>query len=150
MINFLARFAIVLGLCFGLSTQGFADEIGTPDQAKAMAIRAADLLRSEGPEKAFPAFDKGAEFHDRDLYVMVYDVTGKNVSHGANPALIGKNLIDLKDSDGKFLIREFVTIKDAAWVDYKWPNPTTKKIEPKTTYVIRVNDYLVGVGAYKP
>jgi cytochrome c len=150
MINFIRKLAAILGLCLGISVGAYAGEVGTPDEAKAMAIRAADLLRSAGPEKAFPVFDKDAEFHDRDLYVMVYDVAGKNVSHGANPALIGKNLIDLKDSDGKFMIHDFVAIKDANWVDYKWPNPTTKKIEPKTTYVVRVNDYLVGVGAYKP
>ena len=81
---------------------------------------------------------------------MVYDNNGKCVSHGANPALIGRDLIDLKDTEGKPLIREFVAIKNSGWVDYKWPNPVTKKIEPKTTYLVRVGTYLVGVGAYKP
>ena len=126
-----------------------AQDTGTPDEAKAMAVRAADLLRAKGPEAAFPEFNKGAAFHDRDLYVMVYDSTGKCVSHGANPALIGKSLIDLKDIDGTPLIRNLVAVQDAGWVDYKWPQPVTKKIEPKTTYVVRVGDYRVGVGAYK-
>jgi hypothetical protein len=127
----------------------FAGDNGTPDEAKAMAVRAADLLKSAGPDKAFPEFDTGAAFHDRDLYVMVYDPTGKCVAHGANPALIGKSLIDLKDTDGKPLIKELVGVGDTGWVDYKWPNPVSKKIEPKATYVIRVGDYRVGVGAYK-
>jgi signal transduction histidine kinase len=115
-----------------------------------MALKAARLLQQQGPDKAFPVFDdKTGAFHDRDLYVMVYDTAGKNVAHGANPALIGKDLIDLKDTDGKFMIRELVSVKDQGFVDYKWPNPLTKKIEPKTTYVVRVGGYLVGVGAYK-
>jgi cytochrome c len=141
----------ILFACLLLGTQAFAADTGTPDEAKAMALRAADLLRQGGPDKAFPVFNAKADpqFHDRDLYVMVYDETGKNVSHGANPALIGKDLLDLKDTDGKPLIREFVAIKDQAWVDYKWPDPLSKKIMPKTTYVVRVGQYLVGVGAYR-
>ncbi len=126
-----------------------AQDNGTPDQAKAMAVRAADLLQTKGASVAFPEFEKGAAFHDRDLYVMVYDQSGKCVSHGANVALIGKTLIDLKDIDGKYLIRDLVAVQDTGWVDYKWPRPDTKKIEQKTTYVVRVGDYRVGVGAYK-
>jgi len=137
--------------CLLIGTQAYAADSGTPDEAKAMALRAADLLRQSGPDKAFPVFNAKSDpqFHDRDLYVMVYDETGKNVSHGANPALIGKDLLDLKDTDGKPLIREFVAIQDQAWVDYKWPDPISKKIMQKTTYVVRVGPYLVGVGAYR-
>ena len=132
-----------------LPAAAFAEDSGTPEEAKAMAVRAAELLKSAGPDKAFPEFNTGAAFHDRDLYVMVYDPTGKCVSHGANPVLIGKALIDLKDTDGKFIIKDLVAVEDTGWVDYKWPRPTTKKIEPKTTYVVRVGDYRIGVGAYK-
>jgi cytochrome c len=153
MAGWILRWLFVLPLLFApaiVAPPAVAqDAAGTPDEAKAMAVRAADLLRAKGPEVAFPEFEKGAAFHDRDLYVMVYDQTGKCVSHGANPALIGKSLIDLKDIDGTPLIRELVAVQDTGWVDYKWPQPMTKKIEPKTTYVVRVGDYRVGVGAYK-
>ncbi len=147
MTRWMLRFVVVLPLVF--ATTAFAGDAGTPEEAKAMAIRAAELLKSEGVEKAFPEFEKGAAFHDRDLYVMVYDQTGKCVSHGANPALIGKTLIDLKDTDGKYLIKDLVAVQDVGWVDYKWPHPGTKKVEPKTTYVVHTGGYLIGVGAYK-
>jgi cytochrome c len=148
MSKFLFRTFVLLGLL--LSSLAHAGDRGTLEEAKAMSLRAADLLRQEGPDKAFPVFnDKAGEFHDRDLYVMVYDNTGLNVAHGANAALIGKQLIDLKDTDGKPLIRELVSVEDQGFVEYKWPNPITKKIEQKATYVVRVGDYLVGVGAYK-
>ncbi len=137
-------------LCVLFSFSAYAGDKGTADEAKAMSLRAAEFLRQEGPDKAFPVFDaKDGPFHDRDLYVMVYDQTGKNVAHGANPVLIGKQLLDLKDTDGKLLIREFVAIQDQNFVDYKWPNPITKKIDQKTTYVVRVDNFLIGVGAYK-
>ncbi len=46
----------------------------TPDEAKAMAVKAADYLKSVGPDKAFPEFDaKDSSWHDRDLYVIVQD-----------------------------------------------------------------------------
>ena len=92
------------------------------------------------------------EFHDRDLYVFIYDMSGVCVAHGARPALIGKNLIDIKDQDGNYLIRRMVEIANGAgsgWVDYKWPNPQTNKIEDKSSYVEKLGDYFAGVGVYR-
>jgi signal transduction histidine kinase len=91
-------------------------------------------------------------FHDRDLYPFIYDLSGRCVAHGARPALIGKNLLDLKDQDGKYLIREMIGIARGAgsgWVDYKWPNPINNKIEDKASYVEKMGDYFVGVGVYR-
>ena len=34
------------------------------------------------------------------------------------------------------------------WVDYKWPNPLSNKIEDKSSYIERMGDYFVGVGVY--
>src|SRR4051812_18894501 len=49
----------------------------SPDEAKAMAIKAAEYLKSVGPEKALPAFTaKEGPWHDRDLYVTVEDADG--------------------------------------------------------------------------
>jgi cytochrome c len=147
MATWAPRIALLLPLLIGATA--LAGENGTRDEAKAMAIRASDLLRNEGPEKAFREFDNGVAFHDRDLYVMVYDPAGKCLAHGANRMLIGKSLIELKDSDGASVIKDIVGVEDEGWVDYKWPRPTTNKIEPKTTYVVRVGNYRIGVGAYK-
>lgn len=121
----------------------------TPDEAKAMAVKAADYLRSAGPDKAFPAFDaKEGPWHDRDLYVTVLDNKGVVAAHGNNPGLIGKSVLELKDVDGKPFIQQFVSVRDAGWINYKWQNPLTKAVEPKTQYNLRVGDYVVGVGAY--
>lgn len=123
---------------------------GTMDEAKALATKAAAFLKSNGPDKAFPAFTSGPEWHDRDLYVFVYDTDGKAVAHGGNPALVGKVLIDLKDVDGKPFVRDFVAVKGApAWVDYKWKNPQSQAVEAKTSYIVPVDTFRVGVGTYK-
>src|ERR1019366_2690009 len=90
--------------------------------------------------------------HDRDLYPFVYDLNGVNFAHGARPVLIGKDLMGLKDQDGVYLIQEMVKIANgpgSGWVNYKWPNPLTNKIEDKTSYVEKMGNYFVGVGAYR-
>jgi hypothetical protein len=133
-----------------MTAAAWAVSQGTPDEAKAMAIKAAEYLKSAGPDKAFPEFDaKEGPWHDRDLYVYVMDKTGTMAAHGTNPGLIGKSLMEFKDVDGKPITVETLAVKDAGWVDYKWQNPLTKAVEPKTSYVVRVGDYAVVVGAYK-
>lgn len=121
----------------------------TPDEAKAMAVKAAEYLKAVGPDKAFPEFDaKDGPWHDRDLYVIVQNTQGVMVAHGTMPAMIGKSMLDLKDVDGKPFNRETQAIKDEGWIEFKWMNPVSKAVEPKKQYIIRVGDYLVGVGAY--
>jgi hypothetical protein len=124
--------------------------LASPDEAKELALKAAGFLRANGPDKAFPAFTaQGNEWHDRDLYVFVYDDTGHAVAHGGNPALVGKSLIDLKDVDGVSFVRAIIAVQDAGWVDYKWKNPVTGTVGLKTSYIVKVDTYRVGVGAYK-
>ena len=85
-----------------------AGDYGTRDEAVAMVKRVEDMFAKAGSDSLFKAVsDKSlATFHDRDLYPFIYDLCGRCVAHGARPALIGKNLLNLKDQDGKYLIRE--------------------------------------------
>src|SRR4051794_10034736 len=147
----MARMLLMLTLGAGLLFAPLALAAGqaTPDEAKAMAIKAADYLKSAGPEKALPEFSaKDGPWHDRDLYVTVQDTNGVLVAHGTNAGLIGKSMLDLKDVDGKPFNREIQAIKDTGWVNFKWQNPLTKAVEPKTMYEVRTGEYIVGVGAY--
>jgi len=131
-----------------------AAEFGSKDEAVAMVKRVQAEFKKAGPEATFKEVSDKAvkQFHDRDLYPFVYDMSGLSVAHGARAALIGKNLIDLKDQDGKYLIREMVAMAKgpgSGWIDYKWPNPLTNKIEDKSSYVEKMGNYFVGVGIYK-
>lgn len=146
-------FILLAGLfCFAV-TAAKADESesGTREEAIAMVKRVQDKFRSDGPQATFAAVsDKSVkEFHDRDLYPFIYDLNGVNVAHGARPALIGKNLISLKDQDGKYLIREMIDLAESkgnGWINYKWPHPITNRIEDKISYIERMGEYFVGVG----
>jgi cytochrome c len=83
-----------------------AAEFGTRAEAVAMVKRVQKMFAEAGVDATFKAVDdkSNTAFHDRDLYVFIYDLQGLCVSHGARPALIGKNLISLKDQSGVYLI----------------------------------------------
>jgi signal transduction histidine kinase len=143
--------AIGLALAVGGSV-AIAAENGTKDEAVAMVKKAIGVIKSNGAEKAYGEFSnpKGP-FVDRDLYVVVYDMNGKCLAHGANAKMIGRDLIDNKDVDGKEFVKERVEImkkQASGWQDYKFRNPTTNQIEPKSMYIERVNDVIVGCGVY--
>ena len=145
---------LVFAALITIASPAPAAEFGSKDEAVAMVKRVQAEFKKAGPDATFKEVsDKSVkDFHDRDLYPFVYDMSGLCVAHGARPALIGKNLIDLKDQDGKFLIREMVSMAKgpgSGWIDYKWPNPLTNKIEDKSSYVEKMGDYFVGVGIYK-
>jgi cytochrome c len=124
----------------------------TADQAKAMSEKAAAHIKAVGEAKAFEDFTNGTAFKDGELYVFCYRPDGTNVAHGGNAKLVGKNLIDVKDPDGKRANYEIIQMgetKGQGWVDFKWVNPVTSKIEPKSAYVVKTGGVTCGVGYYK-
>jgi len=138
-----------------LPIRAATSEFGTNDEAVAMVKRVQEKFKKDGADATFKAVSdpSNKEFHDRDLYAYIYTLSGLCVAHGARPALIGKNLIDIKDQGGNYLVRAHIEIAKgpgSGWVSYKWPNPLTNKIEDKTSYVEKMGDnYFLGVGVYK-
>jgi cytochrome c len=131
----------------------FAADKGTPAEAEALVKKAIVLYKASGRAAAFAEFStpKG-KFVDRDLYIFVYDLNGKCLAHGANQKMIGLDLLEMKDPDGKAYVKERIEIaktKGKGWQDYKFNNPVSKKIEPKTAYLEKVDDVVIGCGAYK-
>jgi hypothetical protein len=77
------------------------------------------------------------------------------VVNGGFPDIEGKNILDYKDPDGKYLTRDIINTaatKGSGWVDYLWPKPGETKPSRKHTYVRKAvyggNTYAVGSGAY--
>ena len=135
-----------------MGTAQAADQ-GTAAEAEAMVKKAVAYIKANGNEKAYEEITNGKQFKDRDLYLFVYDMTGKNLAHGANAKLVGKDLSGLKDPDGKMLLPPLVEIaktKGKGWSEsFKFRNPLTEKMEPKIVYVERVGDVFIGCGIYK-
>jgi signal transduction histidine kinase len=44
---------------------------------------------------------------------------------------------------------EIVKSKGSGWQDYKFTNPISRKLEPKMAFVQKVDDVIIGCGAYK-
>jgi cytochrome c len=130
-----------------------AAEFGTATEAEAMVKKAIGSIKTDGKDKAFAEISnpKG-KFVDRDLYIFVYDMNGKCLAHGFNQKMIGKDLLEMKDPDGKFYVKERIQIaktKGKGWQDYKFTDPATKKLEPKSAYIEKVDETIVGCGIYK-
>ncbi|MES2017652.1 MAG: cache domain-containing protein [Pseudomonadota bacterium] len=152
-MNNIVKFAAAAACALAMQGQAWAAEHATPAEATAMVKKAIEFIKANGKEKAYAAInDPKGQFRDRDLYVFVYDMYGVTQAHGANPKMLGKNLMELKDADGVYIIKAFLDVgktKGKGWVDYKWPNPVSKDIESKSTYIEKYDDVLVGAGVYK-
>lgn len=126
----------------------------TPEEAEAMVKKGVAYLKANGRAKAMADFsDPHGQFVDRELYLTVYNFEGVSQAHGANAKMIGKNLIDLRDSNGKELIRERLELaktKTTFWQDYTFVNPLNKKIEPKRVFCEVAADVVICGGIYKP
>jgi len=128
-------------------------EFATKDEAVAMVKKGVAFIKKEGKDKGYAEItNKKGQFTDRDLYLVVYGLDGVVRAHGANEKMVAKNLIDLKDVDGKLFVKERTELGKANatfWQDYKFSNPVSKKIEPKQMYCERLDDTVVCGGIYK-
>lgn len=139
--------AVLLAASFG------AQAAATADDATAMVKKGVAFMKASGKEKGHAEISsKESQFKKDDLYLVVYGLDGTVRAHGANEKMIGKNLIDLKDIDGKLFVKERVDLaksKGTFWQDYKFTNPVTKKIEPKAMYCEKLDDAVLCGGIYK-
>lgn len=126
---------------------------GTADEAKAMAEKAVAYFKANGKDKAVAAFnDPQGEFVKGDLDIFLMDSNFNTVAHGGTNKLVGKNVGQLKDADGKLFMQEMgkKASDGGGWVDYKWSNPNTKKVQAKSTYILPVEGGLfLRCGIYK-
>lgn len=130
-----------------------ADGGATAEQATDMVKKGVAFIKANGKDKGYAEItSKTSQFKFQDLYLVVYGLDGTVHAHGANEKMVGRNLIDLKDVDGKAFVRERVEMaksKNTFWQDYKFTNPENKKIEPKTMYCEKLDDTVVCGGIYK-
>jgi signal transduction histidine kinase len=150
--------ACALTLCLSIasfSSVAQADTKATAAEATAMVKKGAAAIKAAGKDKDklyAEVIAKDAKWVDRDLYLVVYSMDGTVKAHGANAKLVGNNMMDMMDIDGKPYIKERIELaksKGTFWQDYKFTNPTTKKIEPKSMYCEKVEELVACAGVYK-
>jgi hypothetical protein len=141
-----------LVLACALLPVAHADDLVTKPEAEAMVGKALKYLKGNGKDKLYTEVSKkDGQFVDRDLYLTVYGNDGVVRAHGANAKMIGKNLMEIKDVDGKYFVKERVELakkNKPFWQEYKFTNPVSGKIEPKAMYCVPEDDMVVCGGVY--
>ena len=146
--------ATATALCLGLACSGALANEPTAKDAIAMAERGAALIKAKGKDEMMKRINaKDPDFVKGELYVDLRDVkTGIVLAHPYNPSIVGTDLTDVPDANGKKYRREIIELaaaKGKGWVDYQYKNPTNGKIEPKTTYILLVDGVILEAGIYK-
>lgn len=135
-----------------LSTSALSADLVTKPEAEAMVRKAIVFMKSSGKDKTYAEINKkDGQFTDRDLYLTVYGTDGVVRAHGANLKMIGKDLMEIRDVDGKAFVKERVELakkKVPFWQEYKFNNPVSGVIEPKAMYCQPLEDLIVCGGVY--
>lgn len=146
--------ALVLGATLATGTVVAEEKRVTAKEAEAMVRKGVMHIKSTPRDKAMADItDSRGQFVDRELYLTVYNMEGVAQAHGANAKFVGKNMLNLRDGNGKEHIRERMELaktKSAFWQDFTFLNPVNKKIEPKQMYCEKADELVVCGGIYKP
>ena len=136
-------------------SSAWAADRATAKEAEAMVKKGIAYIKANGKEKGYAEItNKEGQFKDRDLYLLVFQMDGVMLAHGANPKLVGLNRWDSKGIDGKSPARDMIEAskgKNGTWTEYKYTNPVTRKFEDKTSYCEHLDESaIVCGGIFKP
>jgi two-component system NarL family sensor kinase len=87
-----------------------------------------------------------------DGYFFVYDLQGRSLMHSRQPDLVGRNLWELRDSQGRLTIQDLLARarEGGGYVEYQWRKPSSAQTAPKLGYVTALPrwNWMVGTGLY--
>ncbi|MBU0972431.1 MAG: methyl-accepting chemotaxis protein [Proteobacteria bacterium] len=134
------------------------------DQVKAVVDQAISVFEAASSDDgsgdmesrkqaAVKIIDKMRWGKDGEGYFWIQDTNGEMVLHPIKPSLNGKNLMELKDPDGKLFFKEMDDIakkQGGGFVDYKWPKPGFEAPVDKISYVklFKPWGWIIGGGVY--
>jgi len=152
MPRFMVLFFASMVVFFSFSS--LADAADSPTDAIHMTDKGMEYLQKNGKDALIKEINnKNPDFIQGDIYLYVRSMDGTILAHPINQKLIGKNMINLPDAQGKIYRKDIIELaksKGKGWVDYQYNNPVTKQIESKTTYIVRNGDIILEAGIYKP
>ena len=130
------------------SSYAFASS-ATKDECVSMCKKAVAMISDKGIDAGLAEIgNPKGQFVWKDSYIFVVDTkSGKVVTHPIKPGLVGKNLMGVKDVNGKLFFAEFLKVGQSStgtgWVSYMWPKPGEKKPSKKNSYVLKVPDHSI-------
>jgi cytochrome c len=142
--------SLLLVAVIGASPLVHADDKGTAPEAVALVQKVIASIKANGRQKTIDEVN-AKKYVDRDLSVTIIALDGNTLAN-LNTKLVGKNVLEIKDSNGKYFVKEGIDAvrkQGHAWIDFQWPNPLTQKIEAKSTYSEKFEDLVISCGIYK-
>jgi hypothetical protein len=138
-----------------LSVSAWADDSATKDECVVKCHEAAALITSKGLDAAINEIsDPNGDFVWKDSYVFLMNLDGKMLAHPFQPELTKKDhVLLMTDPTDKALFVHFVNLARKVghgWVEYMWPKPGKTTPSKKLSYIYRVpnQDLFVGAGVY--
>jgi methyl-accepting chemotaxis protein len=131
------------------------DRMQDRDAAVALVKRALAHVHAVGQKQALKDIDDPAgQFVEGERYVYVWDINGAMLASPVSQHLLGHDMRDQVDADGKQYAEEIFEIartKGKGWCDYRLRNPSkNNQIEPKSAYFESDGNIVVGCGIYRP
>jgi methyl-accepting chemotaxis protein len=128
-------------------------KLATSVDAQEMVEKAHAYVKANGKAKALAAFNNTrGEFVKGELFIFAQDFQGIILAYGGNTAMVGQNLYESRDINGKYLGKGMINIAKTegnGWYEYHFLNPHTNAVQPKVTYIQKVDDYYIACGIYK-
>jgi cytochrome c len=125
---------------------------GEKEDAERMVAEAAAAVVKDRASAVAEIGNPKGRFVKGEVYAWAYDLTGTMVAHPINAKLVGKNLLDVPDANGKMYRKEIVAgvkASGTASVSYRYKNPVSGAVEDKVTFCKRAADLAVCSGYYK-
>ncbi|MCX2740899.1 cache domain-containing protein [Pontibacter anaerobius] len=120
-----------------------------------MVSRAVTAVEQQGKDAFNLLRDPAGPFRVKDAYIFIIGMDGVEILNPAFPNLEGRDLLDMKDTQGKLLNQEMIRMvqaQGAGWMDYMWPKPGENVSTQKSAYVhkakLQGKDVMVGCGVY--
>ena len=112
----------------------------------------ATLGKEEAQKRAEAALKK-LRYEGGEGYFWINDLQPKMIMHPTSPDLVGKDLSDFKDVNGRYIFKEIVQIvenKGAGYLEYHWKQPGGKENADKISYVSEFKPWhwIIGTGTY--
>jgi len=138
-----------------LSVSAWADDSATKDECVVKCHEAAAMITSKGLDAAIKEIsDPNGVFVWKDSYVFLMNLDGKMLAHPFRPELTKQDhVLLITDPTDKALFVHFVNLARKVghgWVEYMWPRPGKSTPSKKLSYIYRVpdQDLFVGAGVY--
>jgi signal transduction histidine kinase len=134
----LAFASLASWLTLGSAALAQSTESATPQEVVTKVLEAVQYLNEKG-KAGFSEFNASSgRWSWKDTYVFIYNCAkNEMVAHPLRPDLVGRPLLQIKDSNNKLIFKELCAAgakPRGGWVEYAWPKPGEGGVSRKISY----------------